>query len=109
MTTLLLTILACASTPRVGSSPADVSTAVHRFEEGKLRRMKTVAYRPVDPASDAGQWLVSALPRAQWDAALASAAGELISQPSKHGPLDESASDGGCHGAERVPRRRAIR
>ena len=79
MTTLLLTILACASTPEVGSSPADVSTAVHRFEEGKLRRMKTVAYRPVDPASDAGQWLVSALPRAQWDAALASAAGELIS------------------------------
>ena len=73
------TILACASTPGGGSSPADVSTAVHRFEEGKLRRMKTVAYRPVDPASDAGQWLVSALPVPSGDAALASAAGELIS------------------------------
>ena len=79
MTALIWAILGCVSTPKVSTPAADVNTAVHRYEEGKLRRMATVAYRPVVPTSEEGKWLVSALPRAQWDAALSSAAGELIS------------------------------
>ncbi len=72
-------LLSCATTPEGVQNTSDASTAVHRRQDGKFRRVETVAYRPVMPDSEAGKWLVSALPGAQWDAALAGAAAELIS------------------------------
>jgi len=78
MTFGLILFLACASTP---DKPAAESTsaAVHRIESGKLKRVKTVGYRPIDPPTEDASWLLSSLPQGQWDAALAGAAGELVS------------------------------
>ncbi len=78
MTSAFVLFLACATTPET-NSVAPVSTAVHRMESGKLKRVKTVAYRPIQPSGEDGQWLVKGLPNAQWDSALAAAASELVS------------------------------
>jgi hypothetical protein len=74
---LLLSILACATTPDVAQTTP--GTAVHQRVEGRLKRMETVAYRPDDPPNADALWLVESLPMAQWDLGLAAAAGEIIS------------------------------
>lgn len=71
-------MLSCASTPEKADR-SSVSTAVHRVESGKLKRVKTVGYQPLEPTSEHGVWLTRVLPNSQWDSALASAATELIS------------------------------
>lgn len=77
MSALLLLLLSCASTGT--GNPVDGAVAtVHHRRGGVVKRMPSVAYRPVEPTNALQRWAVDAVPMAQWDAGLAGAAAELI-------------------------------
>jgi hypothetical protein len=72
-----LAILACATTGSVRRAEGPVA-GVHSESGGRVKRVATVAYRPIAaPGADAA-WLVDAVPQASWDQALAGAAVELV-------------------------------
>ncbi len=74
---VLLALLSCATVESGAKAPGPLAS-VHVRTGGAVKRLPTVAYRPEDPKSEAGKWMVSALHGSQWDGGLAAAASELI-------------------------------
>ncbi len=74
---LFIGVMACVSTPNIKKEAHN--TGIHQQVKGRVKRVRTVSYRPVDPPNDDALWLVESVVDAQWDKGLAGAAGELVS------------------------------
>jgi hypothetical protein len=72
-----LAVLACATSGPARRTSGPVA-GVHSESGGAVKRVATVAYRPIEPPGEDAAWLVAAVPQSTWDQALAGAAVELI-------------------------------
>ncbi len=83
MSLLLVALLACVRGPSPrGAAQGERATA----------RPPEVRYRPDSPSDADGEWMVAALPGAQWDRGLAAAASELLSLASDRKAVLDPAS-----------------
>ena len=79
MSWLVVAMLACAVTGPGSGSRVDGAVAnVHRRRGGLVKRVPSIAYRPLEATTPLSEWAVGAVTDAQWDGGLAAAARELI-------------------------------
>ncbi len=79
MTGLIWFAMACVRLGPSGGPSVDGAVAsIHQRRGRTVKRMPSIAFRPVEPESEVAQWATEAVSRSRWDAGLAAAAGELI-------------------------------